>query len=150
MSDRHLDDPTCPRGGHWLIPVVFLLLVGGALCAGETTTYEHAGHRWEGRGYMNFVLYEGFVVVTGWKILGWIGAGMFAGRWFVQAYHRKRHGDGPLPTAFWLMSLTGAGMTTMYFIWGKNDSVGILQNALPATIAAWNLWQDLRRPRVPA
>ena len=27
---------------------------------------------------------------------------------------------------------------------GKNDSVGIITNALPASVALWNLVQDLR------
>jgi lipid-A-disaccharide synthase-like uncharacterized protein len=49
-----------------------------------------------------------------------------------------------VPTIFWVISLLGAGMTTLYFIFGKNDSVGILQNALPACVASYNLYQDLR------
>ncbi len=154
MTEQRLDDPTCPRGGHWIIPVFFLLLMGVALSAGEAAVYEHAGQRWEGRGYMNLILGDWVLplvgwklTITGWKILGWLGASLFAARWFVQAWHRKRYGSANLPTVFWVMSLAGAGLTTGYFIWGKNDSVGILQNALPTGVAAWNLWQDLRRPR---
>src|SRR5690606_37322162 len=89
-------------------------------------------------------LRTGSVVVTPWKIVGYTGALMFALRWVVQAFHRKRTGSNVMPTVFWAISLAGAGMTTLYFIFGKNDSVGILQNALPATVALYNLILDLR------
>ncbi len=144
-TPQHLDDPTCPRGGGWIVPAVFLLFLAGAMAAGETATFQHRGWLWEGPGWMNAVLFDGFIRLTGWKILGFVGAGMFAARWFVQAWHRKRHGNATMPTLFWIMSLAGAGLTTMYFIFGKNDSVGILQNALPAGVSAYNLWLDLRQ-----
>jgi lipid-A-disaccharide synthase-like uncharacterized protein len=146
-----LDDPTCPRAGGALIPVVFLLLLAAGLAAADPAVTEHTwhGYRFEGRGLMHAVLYDGFVRVTGWKLLGYVGASLFAARWFVQAWHRRRHGDGPMPTVFWIMSLAGAGLTTMYFIWGKNDSVGILQNALPASVALYNIGLDLRRRSHP-
>ncbi len=117
------------------LAVVCLLLLAVSLPALES----------EGRGHMNDILgHIGPVTVTGWKILGWIGALCFGGRWAVQWWHRKRTGRREIPTVFWIISLAGAVMVTMYFIWGKNDSVGILTNALPATVAFWNLFQDLR------
>ena len=38
----------------------------------------------------------------------------------------------------------GSVMTLSYFIWGKNDSVGILSNAFPALVSVYNLVIDLR------
>jgi lipid-A-disaccharide synthase-like uncharacterized protein len=35
-------------------------------------------------------------------------------------------------------------MVTSYFIWGKNDAVGILTNLLPAGVALYNLVLDIR------
>jgi lipid-A-disaccharide synthase-like uncharacterized protein len=109
---------------------------------------------YEGRGHMHRVLLELDVpgvhqhwTVTGWKLLGFLGAFCFGGRWLVQAWHRKRTGRSEMPTVFWVISLAGAGMVTMYFIWGKNDSVGILTNSLPASVALYNLVQDLRQRR---
>lgn len=109
------------------------------------------GAEYEGRGHMHRVLLvvdlpftETHWTVTGWKLLGFLGAFCFAGRWIVQWWHRKRTGRPEIPTVFWIISLSGALMVTMYFIWGKNDSVGILTNALPASVAFWNLFQDLR------
>ena len=65
----------------------------------------------------------------------------------VQAVYRKRTGQNIMPTVFWIISLIGAGLTTMYFIFGKNDSVGIIQNALPAGVAFYNLVLDLRQKK---
>ena len=31
-----------------------------------------------------------------------------------------------------------------YFVWGKNDSVGILGNLFPSFVATYNLWLDVR------
>ena len=35
-------------------------------------------------------------------------------------------------------------MVTSYFIWGKNDSVGVLSNLFPAAVAVYNLVMDLK------
>ncbi|MEK7412706.1 MAG: lipid-A-disaccharide synthase N-terminal domain-containing protein [Planctomycetota bacterium] len=111
-----------------------------------------SAREYEGRGHMNRVLYivelgELRLTVTGWKILGYFGILMFGARWLYQAWYRKRFGTREIPTFFWVISLSGAGMVTMYFIWGKNDSVGILSNALPATVALFNLVLDLKQRR---
>lgn len=90
------------------------------------------------------------IVIDPWKVIGYAGALLFALRWVVQAAHRRRTGSNVMPTVFWVISLAGAGMTTLYFIFGKNDSVGILQNALPASVAFYNLVLDLRMKRTRA
>jgi lipid-A-disaccharide synthase-like uncharacterized protein len=38
-------------------------------------------------------------------------------------------------------------MVTSYFIWGKNDAVGVLTNLLPASVALYNLFMDIRSAR---
>jgi lipid-A-disaccharide synthase-like uncharacterized protein len=85
------------------------------------------------------------ITITGWKICGWLGAGCFALRWIIQAWHRRRTGSAVIPLAFWLMSVFGAALTLLYFVYGKNDSVGIIQNALPLSVALYNVWLDLAR-----
>ena len=40
-----------------------------------------------------------------------------------------------IPRSFWIISLLGSAMVTSYFIWGKNDSVGVLTNLLPASVS---------------
>ena len=87
------------------------------------------------------------IVVTPWKLVGFIGALMFAGRWLVQALATKRAGRPTIPRSFWIISLAGSAMVTAYFIWGKNDAVGVLTNLLPASVAFYNLVMDIRHHR---
>jgi lipid-A-disaccharide synthase-like uncharacterized protein len=87
------------------------------------------------------------IVVTPWKLVGFIGALMFAGRWVVQAWATRRAGRPTIPRSFWIISLLGSAMVTSYFIWGKNDSVGVLTNLLPASVAFYNLVLDIRAGR---
>ena len=90
------------------------------------------------------------VVVTPWKLVGFIGALMFAGRWLVQAWATRRAGRPTIPRSFWIISLTGSAMVTSYFIWGKNDAIGVLTNLLPASVAFYNLIMDIRHQRSAA
>ena len=85
---------------------------------------------------------------TPWKLIGYAGVLLFAGRWLVQiiASHRMRRSH--LPLLFWYMSLSGSALLLSYFTFSdKNDSVGILSNLFPATIAAYNLILEKRRFR---
>jgi lipid-A-disaccharide synthase-like uncharacterized protein len=84
------------------------------------------------------------VTITPWKLVGYLGVALFAGRWFVQMFYSRRHGRPVLPTVFWLMSISGSLLLLSYFIFGKNDSVGILSNLFPATVACYNLALDLK------
>ena len=56
----------------------------------------------------------------------------------------RRSGRPTLPRLFWYMSITGSLLLLSYFIFGKNDSVGILSNAFPLTVASYNLYLDFR------
>jgi lipid-A-disaccharide synthase-like uncharacterized protein len=87
------------------------------------------------------------ITVTPWKLIGYIGVALFAGRWFVQMFYSRRHGRPVVPTVFWLMSITGSLLLLSYFTFGKNDSVGILSNLFPACVAIYNLVLDLRHKR---
>ena len=87
------------------------------------------------------------IVLTPWKVIGFIGAFLFAARWLVQAIATKQAGKPTIPRSFWIISLMGSAMVTSYFIWGKNDSVGVLTNLLPATVAFYNLVMDIKSSR---
>ena len=92
---------------------------------------------------MNQVLLVMFgVTVTPWKIVGYLGVTLFAGRWFVQLAASKMSGKPVLPRAFWYMSTFGSVMLLSYFTFGKNDSVGILSNLFPLFVALYNLYLD--------
>jgi len=89
------------------------------------------------------------VVVTPWKLIGYVGVALFAGRWFVQLWASKRQGRPVLPALFWYMSITGSLLLLTYFTFGKNDSVGVLSNLFPFAVALYNLHlqrRDAGRP----
>ena len=79
-----------------------------------------------------------------WKLIGWVGALMFGGRWLVQFIASRRAKKPVIPRLFWYMSIVGSLMTLSYFIFGKNDSVGILQNLFPTFTALYSLHLDIR------
>lgn len=79
-----------------------------------------------------------------WKLIGLTGALMFGGRWLVQFIASRQYGKPVIPRLFWYMSIVGSLMTLAYFVFGKNDSVGILQNLFPAFTACYSLWLDIR------
>jgi lipid-A-disaccharide synthase-like uncharacterized protein len=87
------------------------------------------------------------LILTGWKLIGLAGALCFTARWFVQAAYRMKTGSNAVPSSFWWISLIGASTTLCYFVFGKNDSVGIIQNLFPTVIAVYNLWLDRAHAR---
>jgi lipid-A-disaccharide synthase-like uncharacterized protein len=98
---------------------------------------------------MNQVLMMAFgVTLTPWKLVGYLGVVLFAGRWFVQIIYSRAHGKPVVPTVFWLMSIFGSLLLLAYFTFGKNDSVGILSNLFPAGVAGYNLYLDLQHKRM--
>jgi lipid-A-disaccharide synthase-like uncharacterized protein len=101
---------------------------------------------------MHDVLFEfnGWLV-TPWKMVGYLGVALFGGRWIVQLVGSAMEGKPTFPRLFWYMSLGGSLCLLSYFLWGKNDSVGILANLMPSGIAIYNLWLDYRhRHRIKA
>lgn len=90
------------------------------------------------------------VVITPWKLIGYLGVSLFAGRWFVQMWASRQAGKPTMPVLFWYMSMAGSLMLLCYFIFGKNDSVGILSNLFPTGIAAYNLYLELTHRRAAA
>lgn len=90
---------------------------------------------------MNTVIFSLFgVLVTPWKLIGYIGVFLFAGRWIVQLLVSHRNKKSTMPLLFWYMSLLGSVMLLSYFIFGKNDSVGVLSNLFPSFVASYNLF----------
>jgi lipid-A-disaccharide synthase-like uncharacterized protein len=87
------------------------------------------------------------VVITPWKIVGYAGVLLFAGRWVVQVIAARREGRPVMPRLFWVMSVAGSALLLAYFTWGKNDSVGVLSNLFPAAVAIYNLFLDIRAGR---
>jgi lipid-A-disaccharide synthase-like uncharacterized protein len=88
------------------------------------------------------------IKVTAWKLIGYSGVFLFAGRWFVQLAASKAMGKPVMPTLFWYMSASGSVLLLAYFIFGKNDSVGVMSNLFPLFVALYNLYLDQKSKRV--
>jgi lipid-A-disaccharide synthase-like uncharacterized protein len=54
----------------------------------------------------------------------------------------KISGKPVLPRLFWYVSIAGSFCLLSYFTFGKNDSVGILSNLFPMSVAFYNLYLD--------
>lgn len=85
------------------------------------------------------------ITLTPWKLIGLIGTLLFTARWFVQFYATKKQKKVVVPMSFWYLSVAGSVLTLAYFIWGKNDSVGIIQTAFPMFVSIYNVFAHLRQ-----
>jgi lipid-A-disaccharide synthase-like uncharacterized protein len=94
---------------------------------------------------MNTVLIELFgVTITPWKLVGYLGVLLFAGRWFVQLAASRVSGKPVMPRLFWYMSVFGSVLLLVYFTFGRNDSVGVMSNLFPLFVALYNLYLDYK------
>lgn len=97
---------------------------------------------------MNEVLFHIHNIgVTPWKLVGYLGVFLFAGRWFVQIHATRKRRRVHMPITFWWLSMAGSVLLLCYFTFGKNDSVGVLANLLPLVVATYNLAVELRDRR---
>lgn len=87
------------------------------------------------------------VTVTPWKLVGYLGVLLFTSRWFVQLYATRKHKRVVMPLMFWVLSVCGSALLLAYFIFGKNDSVGILSNLFPAFVSVYNLVMHVRHQK---
>lgn len=105
----------------------------------------------DGDGFMHQPFFEGMLfgqplVLYPWKIIGYFGVLMFAGRWFPQLLASKKAKQVKMPRIFWVMSVLGSLSLLSYFTLGKTDSVGVLANLFPSFVGLYNLFLDLKNP----
>ena len=105
--------------------------------------YEDRSHRWFVFRLLN--IHSGFGFA--WVTLGLVGQVLFAGRMVVQWIASERHQRSLVPVQFWWMSLGGASMLLVYFIW-RRDIVGILGQSVGWIIYVRNLY-FIYRPAPP-
>jgi lipid-A-disaccharide synthase-like uncharacterized protein len=79
------------------------------------------------------------VTLTPWKIIGFAGNLLFTLRWFIQAHATRKAGQTQIPVSFWWLSVSGSFLTLLYFVFGKNDSVGIISTVFPMLSALYSL-----------
>ena len=73
-----------------------------------------------------------------WLAIGFLGQGLFFGRWVVQWVASERKSESQIPIAFWYMSLVGGLITLAYAIYRK-DPVFIAGQSVGAMVYVRNL-----------
>lgn len=73
-----------------------------------------------------------------WVSIGLLGQLIFTGRMLVQWMASERSKRSVIPVAFWWMSLGGAVMLVVYFVW-RRDIVGVVGQGTGLFIYARNL-----------
>ncbi len=84
-----------------------------------------------------------------WVGLGLLGQVLFTGRMIVQWLISEKKQRSVVPPAFWWMSLIGATMLLIYFLWRK-EPVGVLGQATGWFIYVRNLWMIYYPKELPA
>lgn len=74
-----------------------------------------------------------------WVLLGFFGQLIFAGRMVLQWIVSERQKRSVVPVGFWWMSLVGASMVLVYFVW-RRDIIGVLGQSMGWVIYVRNLW----------
>jgi lipid-A-disaccharide synthase-like uncharacterized protein len=64
-----------------------------------------------------------------WKVVGWLGNGVFFSRFFVQWYATEKRRQVVVPSAFWWLSITGSMLLLAYAAFYQRDSVFIFAYA---------------------
>jgi lipid-A-disaccharide synthase-like uncharacterized protein len=82
-----------------------------------------------------------------WVTIGLLGQILFTGRMVVQWLASEKQKRSTIPLAFWWLSLGGASMLLIYFVWRK-DVIGVLGQSAGWFIYSRNLY-FLRRKGPP-
>lgn len=81
-----------------------------------------------------------------WVSVGFLGQLLFTGRMVVQWLVSEKEKRSVVPPVFWWMSLIGATMLLIYFMW-RWDPIGILGQAFGWFIYIRNLWLIYQKPK---
>lgn len=84
-----------------------------------------------------------------WIAIGFLGQGLFFGRWVIQWIASERKAESQVPVAFWYMSLVGGLITLAYAIY-RLDPVFIAGQSVGAVVYIRNLMLIYRQGARPA
>ncbi|HET9961590.1 MAG TPA: lipid-A-disaccharide synthase N-terminal domain-containing protein [Nitrospiraceae bacterium] len=73
-----------------------------------------------------------------WVGIGFLGQGLFFGRWVIQWWASERSAMSKVPVAFWYMSLIGGLITLAYAIY-RRDPVFIAGQSIGSIVYLRNL-----------
>ncbi len=82
---------------------------------------------------------------TIWIAIGFLGQGLFFGRWVIQWIASERTAQSQMPIAFWYMSLIGGLITLAYAIY-RRDPVFIAGQGIGSFVYIRNLILINRTP----
>ena len=74
-----------------------------------------------------------------WVLFGFAGQGIFTARMIIQWQASEKAKSSIVPPAFWWLSILGASMLMVYFVWRK-DIVGFLGQSTGWLVYIRNLW----------
>lgn len=86
---------------------------------------------------------------TVWIVIGFLGQGLFFGRWLIQWIVSERQAESRMPIAFWYLSLVGGLITLAYAIY-RRDPVFIAGQSIGALVYVRNLMLIHRQGPRPA
>lgn len=89
------------------------------------------------------------ITETVWIVIGFLGQGLFFGRWLIQWIVSERKAESQMPLAFWYLSLVGGLITLAYAIY-RRDPVFIAGQSIGALVYVRNLMLIHRRGPQPA
>lgn len=73
-----------------------------------------------------------------WLAIGFLGQGLFFGRWMIQWIASEKKAESQVPIAFWYMSLIGGLITLAYAIY-REDPVFIAGQSIGSLVYIRNL-----------
>lgn len=82
---------------------------------------------------------------TIWVAIGFLGQGLFFGRWVVQWIASERSAESRVPLSFWYLSLIGGLITLAYAVY-RRDPVFIAGQGIGAFVYIRNLILIRRTP----
>ncbi|HPA80538.1 MAG TPA: lipid-A-disaccharide synthase N-terminal domain-containing protein [Thermoanaerobaculales bacterium] len=133
-------------GGHWYV----LELSGGGE---ERVRPDELAARVErdqrSRGFWFRLLNISSPIGFAWVAMGLLGQVLFTGRMLLQWLVSERSKRSVVPVGFWWLSLVGASMLLVYFIW-RRDIVGVLGQCAGWVVYGRNLWLIRRERRLHA
>ena len=133
-------------GGHWY---VLELSRGGV----ERVRPDELAARVErdqgSRGFWFRLLNISSPIGFAWVAMGLLGQVLFTGRMLLQWLVSERSKRSVVPVGFWWLSLVGASMLLVYFIW-RRDIVGVLGQCAGWVVYGRNLWLIHRERRLQA
>lgn len=85
-------------------------------------------------------------IETIWLAIGFLGQGLFFGRWVIQWITSERKAESQVPISFWYMSLIGGLITLAYAIY-REDPVFIAGQSIGSIVYIRNLMLISRTSR---